>query len=250
MSSINKSKYIAELTKLLGFMSSWDREAEIAKYSAMLDEYEDMDKALEAIGTPTKVAIGLAREYVPSPPPVVEVAEPEEAAPEGEGAQEEAEPGDAADEPDAAAVSAEATDTAAENTAEPAWDAGAPEPEYEPEQKPRAKPAALTFWVIGSVVLGLPVAIVLIALGLPFLAAGAGAVAASVEAVITILPKLALFSDKLLTLGGGCALGALGLVVAWFGLWLSLSLGWLWIGRVIFGQGRRLCFEKGGDDNG
>ena len=46
---------------------------------------------------------------------------------------------------------------------------------------------------------------------------------------------------------GRLAACAAGLVIAWFGVWLSLELGWLWIGRVVFGLGKKVCTEEVAD---
>ena len=66
---------MAELSKLLGFMSAWDRRDALAKYDAMFDEAADEAELIDTLGSPTKLAIGLALNYVPSPPPAVMVAE-------------------------------------------------------------------------------------------------------------------------------------------------------------------------------
>lgn len=59
-------------------MSSWDREAEIGKYTHMFDESEDEGTLIETLGTPTQIAISIAKDYKPSPRPGSERApEPE-----------------------------------------------------------------------------------------------------------------------------------------------------------------------------
>ena len=60
---------MAELTRLLGFMSSWDRQAVLEKYEALFAAAEDPDALTEELGTPTKLAIDLAATYVPTPAP-------------------------------------------------------------------------------------------------------------------------------------------------------------------------------------
>ena len=72
VSSINRQKFIAELSKLLGFMSSWDREATLEKYNAMFDAADSEAEVLVTLGSPTKLAIAIANEYVPTPAPVRE----------------------------------------------------------------------------------------------------------------------------------------------------------------------------------
>ena len=75
VSSINRQKFLAELNKLLGFMSSWDREATIEKYNAMFDAAESEAEVLVMLGNPTRLAITLANEYVPTPAPTAKPAE-------------------------------------------------------------------------------------------------------------------------------------------------------------------------------
>ena len=122
-------------------------------------------------------------------------------------------------------------------------------PDAAPEknaQKPKrkAKPAVLTAYIILSVIIGLPIAVVLILVGVPFIALGVGLVAADVYALMGLIPMLGMVSDILLVTGGGVVLGAVGVLLTWLGLWISLSLGGLWIGGVILRLGSRLCFRK------
>ena len=60
---------MAELDRLLGFMSSWDRQAALRKYRALFAASVDEEALMDELGTPTKVAIELAASYVPTRPP-------------------------------------------------------------------------------------------------------------------------------------------------------------------------------------
>ncbi|MGN1002118.1 MAG: hypothetical protein ACI4PC_05055 [Oscillospiraceae bacterium] len=259
---MNKYKFVAELERLLSFMSSWDRQAVIDKYTAMFDEAEDVDILIAKLGSPTKLAISLAREYVPTEPPAVqepapdlEPAQPEEApVPEGPEAPEtgaaETAPAPAEEE---AVISFEEPEPApapvpAEAPAIP--EAPVPAVPEEPEEETpavpgrRARPAALVFYTLGALVIGLPIAVLLIALGVPFLAAGAGVVALAVWGAVTVIGFLTMISDILLVIGAAVIAAAIGLLLAWLGLWISLELGYVWIGKVIFGLGGKLCFKE------
>jgi len=66
---INQIQYLNELKKLLSFMSSWDRQATLEQYAAMFREAEDEEALIEKLGSPTKLAIGLAGHYVPTAAP-------------------------------------------------------------------------------------------------------------------------------------------------------------------------------------
>ncbi len=203
---------MAELSKLLSFMSSWDRQAVLADYAKKFEYCTDFDALVEQIGTPTKVAVELAKDYVPTPPPAV-------VAPA------------AAPEPSPEAIPAPE-----------------PEPEPEPEEGPQVRGKAPVLGVIAAVILGLgvalPVTIVTLVLGIPFLAAGVAVIYGCVSFVLHALPQLGLISDILLLIGGGLVGTAVGLLVAAFGLWLSLALSRLWVEKVTVPVGRALTHAK------
>ena len=205
---------MAELTRLLGFMSSWDRQAALKKYEALLSSAEDPEAMMEELGTPTRLAIDLARTYVPSPAP--------------DPAERETEDGQA-EVPEQFTLDLE-----------PEKEASQPEPVYEE----KTKIGVLIVYLIPAVIIGLPVALALICIGLPFLAAGAAAIAFAVKSALAVIGMLALVSDILLTLGAALVLCAVGLLLCWFGLWLSITLCRLWIGGVLVGLGRKLCVKK------
>lgn len=323
---IDRQRYLTELSKLLGFMSARDRQAELERFTAMFDSAPSEEELIRTLGSPTKQAIAIARSYEPSDPepepeaeaengPWPQLEDPSEpapaacpAAPENESAGKQAAPegerpdappvsgGESSDAPivpdgevheapasgegaapggdapvfgsDSALTPGEAegleqaeragiaeTVRAARAEAQPAPERAAASPKKPeapaavpekgaPSPKRKAKPAALTIYIILSVIIGLPIAVVLIFIGVPFLALGVGLVAADVYALMALVPMLGMVSDILLVAGGGVILGAVGVLLAWLGLWLSLSLGGLWIGGVIFRLGSRLCFRK------
>lgn len=433
---MNRQKFLAELSRLLGFMSSWDREAEMNKYIEMFDAAEDEAALIESVGTPTQIAISVALGYKSTPRPGTQPPEPEpapepeppgesgdgaepepgpetppppkkkraeneivtdsefdygmelallmgepvsaavesafkgeylpdpelsldeilrearggkatdgtlsesgeasaetggpeaeaeasepaaeagggpeeaagpEAAPEGE----EAQPEQAPPEPEAESVGSEPEDASAPEdepaeasgtgdeeapeagygpvfdaataplpeavkSAEMEQSADAPEPEakhpphlvFDPEkfaplpedqaaddgeadeaEDPHAarRPAGIAAYVLFSLVIGIPVALLLILIGVPVLLLGLGAIAGTVYAAIHIIAALSMFSDILLVVGAGLAIGAVGLLIAWLGLWLSIELGSLWINAVMLKLGRALCFKRGAD---
>lgn len=250
---MNKYKFVAELERLLSFMSSWDRQAAIEKYTAMFDEAEDVDVLIAKLGSPTKLAISLAREYVPTEPPRAEEPSPVEEVP----APEEAAPGEEAASGETQEETAPAgEDSPAENPVVISFEepeevpVPVPAAEEEPEAgEPavpgrKARPVALVFYTLVSLVIGLPIAVLLIALGVPVLAGGVGVIAAAVWAAAEVIGFLTMISDILLVAGVAAVAAAIGLLLAWLGLWISLELGYIWIGRVIFGLGGKLCFKK------
>lgn len=197
-------------------MSSWDKQAALDKYSALFDEAGDEAALIKMLGSPTRLAISLAGSYVPTPAPAPQKAERDPILAEFEG--------DAATE-EALAIA---------------------EPEV--EEAPPAKRKVRVFglivsWIFGLAI-GLPLAIVLVCLGIPFLVLGCAIIAGVVWAVVSTLGLLTMFSDILVVVGGALIIGALGLFVAWLGLWLSLALGQAWIGGVVLRLGRWLSFKK------
>jgi len=224
---INKQSYMAELSKLLGFMSAWDRRDTLQKYDALFDEAPDTEEFIASVGSPTKLAISLAANYVPSPPPASIPVDPEEA--------EEAE--------HLAEENTEIAPVEGEETA-------LYQEEEEAIEKVPSQPAkrvrffGLLFSFIFTLVIGIPVALMLICIGLPFIVGGLGLGAGIVWAALAAIPMLTLFSDILAFLGAGLVLLAIALLLFWFGLWLSFELGYLWIGGVVLRLGRALTYKK------
>lgn len=216
---------MAELSKLLGFMSAWDRRDTLQKYDGMFANAQDVEELIASLGTPTKLAITLAMNYVPSPAPeVLPVEAPAEAQPEAlpqeENTESEASDGEYADEEE--------------------------EEGEEEEAIPgrRVRFFGLLVSLIFGLFIGLPIALVLICVGLPFVVSGLALAAGVIWGALSAIPMLALFSDILVVLGAALVLVALGLLLVWFGLWVSFELGYLWISGVVLRLGRALTYKK------
>ena len=63
MSTINKQKFLAELAKLLTFMYEDDRQRALGAYNEMFDEAEDEQMLLQALVSPLRQAVEVARAY-------------------------------------------------------------------------------------------------------------------------------------------------------------------------------------------
>ncbi len=90
---MNKQRYLAELRRLLVFMTDEDRDRTVRRYGYMFDAVgpEGEAKLLAEIGSPTKAAIGLSRGYEPGSvkepepiPPAAPEPAPETVAPQAE----------------------------------------------------------------------------------------------------------------------------------------------------------------------
>ena len=305
---MNRQRYMAELAKLLGFMSSWDRAGTLAKYNALFDAAGDEAALIDELGTPTKLAISIARDYVPTEKPQPPAPEEKPAEPETNPEEKAEGPEENADEPENSPETAEETAGNVENSvadgqkavvnsvenvekpSEPAknegavfdrdsdideemmsalsaavarqMDGAAAEESVSPASAPEAVPDAgekpekssgrkgrvrgglLALYLVPAIVIGLPVAIILVALGVPFIIMGVGLIWATVTAALEYIGVLSVFADTLLLTGGGLGLCAVGLLLLWLGLWISVSLGSLWIGGVVLRLGAKLCLRK------
>ena len=244
---MNAQKYLTELSRLLGFMSSWDREAVLEQYKREFDGTRTDEEVIEAIGTPTKVAIEIARDYVPTPRPgagegdvltLSDEAEeetpalPEETGPVFDGADELPE------------EVRRAVARRADVLFEPEEGGEEEEPPAPAGQKRQVRPAVLIVFILVSLAVGLPVTLLLIAVGAPFMALGAGMAGGAVYACMRLIARLSMVSDMLLVGGAGLMLIGLGVVVFWLGLWISITLARAWIGGVVVRLGNKLCWRR------
>ncbi|MDD6036535.1 MAG: hypothetical protein PUC30_10155 [Lachnospiraceae bacterium] len=62
----SKEEYIDELERLLMFMTPYDRRITVERYRTMLLVTENEYELMEALGTPQKLAVLLAKDYVPT----------------------------------------------------------------------------------------------------------------------------------------------------------------------------------------
>ena len=63
MNTINKQKFLAELGKLLTFMYEEDRQTALAMYVKMFEDTEDEQALIQALVSPTRQAVIVARAY-------------------------------------------------------------------------------------------------------------------------------------------------------------------------------------------
>lgn len=253
---MTKQRYLAELSRLLVFMTEEDREEIIRRYGAMFDEagIEGEAALVEKLGSPTKAAIGLSRGYEPGSihveAPVVTPKRPEapeKAASDGELWDELPEfhlPGMDDDEDD----EADAAPAPAEN--EPPRKASLPpvvvaEDDEWPDElssRPakrieRTMPLGLgiPLFVFVMLALGLPLAAVCLAVMLVLLVPGGALLFAAYLVFVGGLWCTAYMSDAILLFGAALIVLAAAILVFWLGLWLDGKLasaygrgvGWL-----------------------
>ena len=213
---MHEQKYLAELSRLLGFMSSWDRQSVIEHFKDRFDAALDRDALIKEMGSPTYVAIELARGYVPSPRP--------------EGWKS---PDSNSSEDSDSPVFSNAdslTEVMSEDNAD--------------QNRVRFRPAGLLFFILLVLLIGVPVGVILLLPGLFILAAGIALILVTVRMGSYAFRQLALLSDKLMVGGVLCVAAGLGLVFAWLGLYLCIRLPGAWIRHVLAPLGRKLCWYR------
>lgn len=219
-------------------MSSWDRQAVLDKYNSLFDEAGDEVALIKMLGSPTHLAINLANSYVPTPAPEKKEAEKKELSPFAEFEEPSVQPDEGKTEETIEATSV--IPSAPEITERE------PEPETADATTPRRKlrPVGLVASILLGLVIGVPVAVILILVGVPVLALGGTIVGLDVFVVMELVGALTMISDILVVIGAALLIAALGLLLFWFGLWLSISLGRLWIGGAMLGLGRKMSYKK------
>ena len=155
-----------------------------------------------------------------------------------------------------AAASAESGDVAApqepeeEAPEEPGWGGVLPQ---DPEglgkpvsgpPKPRAKPAALVFYSIAAVIVGIPVTALLAALALAVLAAAALVLFAGGLAISFCFLGLTVVADILMCAGAGLVLIGVGLPLAYFAVWIFVR-GAVGFVNLVIRKGGDWCYDHG-----
>lgn len=247
---LNKQRYLAELRRLLVFMTEEDREEAVRRYGAMFDDAGPEGEAslVEKLGSPTKAAIGLSRGYEPGKinvaAPVVTPKRPEKKTSLGEdGLPEFHLPGmeDDGEEEDAIALAEEPSEAGLpRRVAMPRTVVAREEPWREPSVPAKAVTRierTMSLWlgiplfILVFVALGLPVAAVFLAVMIVLLAPGCALLFAAWLVFVGGLWSTAYMSDAILLFGAALIVAAAGLLVLWCGVWLDVKLA------TVYGKG-------------
>ena len=110
--------------------------------------------------------------------------------------------------------------------------------------KPRAKPAALVFYSIAAVIVGIPVTALLAALALAVLAAAALVLFAGGLAISFCFLGLTVVADILMCAGAGLALIGVGLPLAYFAVWIFVR-GAVGFVNLVIRKGGDWCYDHG-----
>lgn len=244
---MTKQKFLAELSRLLVFMTEEDRAETIRRYSAMFDAAGPEGEAalLEQLGTPTRTAIALSRGYEPgsvkvdapaaapgpsAAPPKEEVDEfglPEFHLPGLDGEDAYIPRSSPAEEQLPKRVSMPRTVVARE----PAWDAPPPPAETRIERT-MSLGLGIPLFIFVMIALGLPVAAVFLALIAVLLLPGGALLTGVYLTVVGALWCTAYMADAILLFGTAFIVLAAALIVLWAGIWADVKLGALYVQGV------------------
>ena len=182
-----------------------------------------------------------------------EAAPPEE---EPAAAPAPAEDGAPEDFPDIEAILEEAEEAAAASELPPPEPEGAEAgaaPEQPPEglgvpvwgpPRPRAKPALLALYVLGAVVLGLPVTVLITAAALAVLLLAGGVLYAGGLAISFCFLGLTVVADILMCAGAGLVLVGMGLPLACLAVWIFVR-GAVGFVNLLIRKGGDWCYDHG-----
>lgn len=257
---MNKQRYLAELQRLLVFMTEEDREQAIRHFGDIFDAAgEDGEAALvEKLGSPTKSAIGLSRGYEPGS--IKNLPDLPRASEKPKAALTETEEDPWGDLPTFEAPQTEA-DEAPCNPEEPVSveDISPREEEELPfVEEPRKKAASvdrpmplglgIPLLALILIAIGIPVAVLFLALMAVCVAPGCAVLFGAYLVAVGGLWCLTYIADALLLFGAALLVLAVGLLVLWGGIWLCsrLVLGYVLAVRWLSGEllGRKVSDDE------
>lgn len=281
---MNKQRYLAELSRLLVFMTDEDRELTVRHYAELFDAAgeDGADRLVTELGSPTKAAIGLSRGYEPGKltfrTPEAGKAEKRETAPAPvQAARMNDEPWDdlpsfelptlPLDEEPEEKETAPETESAEEDEPKTL-------PEIRPVRAPRKTPEEAAaeaepwrdgvktayersmplglgapLFVLVMAALGIPVAAVFIALMAVLLAPGCACVFAAYLAAVGGLWCLAYIADAVMMFGLAFLILAVGVLVLWVGFRLDVMLAGAYVKGVRWLAGELLGRKVTDDEN-
>lgn len=244
---MNKQRYLAELRRLLVFMTEEDRELAIRHYGDIFDAAGEAGETalIEQLGSPTRAAIALSRNYEPGnirnlPKAPASAAKPRAAftqtqedpwgdLPTFEVPILEEEPAEAPPVPAETKADAPAASPASEPEPLPEPDFPEPETYYE-----RSMPlgAGIAVLVLVMIAIGVPLAAAALALIAVCLAPGAAGLVGAWLVFVGGLWCISYMADAVLIFGAALLVLAVGLVILWGGVWLASRLVRLYIRGV------------------
>lgn len=249
---MNKQRFLAELQRLLVFMTDADRAETVRRYTELFDSVGPEGEAdlIAEIGTPTKAAIGLSRGYEPGKLPDELPGVPAERSAR---ARRQDTPWDEMptfDLPDyiEEMMPDEPADTRPDEPERPFVlpelpRYAAPEENYDSEPVvERSMPLGLgvPLFVLVIVGLGLPIAGLFLSVSLALLTPGCAVVYGAYLFAVGGLWCLSYIADAILLIGAGFIVLAFGIFLLFGGLWLAVRLISLYVRGVKWVAGELL----------
>ena len=268
---MNKQKYLAELQRLLVFMTEEDRALTVRRYGEIFDAAGPEGEAdvVASLGTPTKAAIDLSRGYepgmarerlpsVPAPAPEPETPAPEEKPRELWEELPDFEPPETPSPRRRPAPPAPGLQTAAAAvtrlTDESMADGEAEWPDLPARSMPtvvyeRSVPLGLgiPLFILLTLALGVPLLLLCAALTAVFLAPGCAVLLGAYLLFVGGLWCLSIVADAILLFGAALVVLAIGLFVLRIGLWLTVRIWTLW-GKALIWVARELLGRRVTED--
>lgn len=253
---MNKQRYLAELQRLLVFMTDADRAETVRRYSDLFDAAgpEAEAELIDRIGSPTKAAIGLSRGYEPGKLAAQPLPDaPKKPAPAL--TQTEDDPwGDLPtfDLPDYIGEMLPETENAAPDGADkpfsmPDLPGYAPRSLDEPEEREkRGVPLGLgiPLFILVLAGLGLPLAVLCIGVMAALILPGCAIIFGAYLTAVGGLWCVGFMADAILMFGAAFIVLAFGLILLFGGIWLGVKLAALYIRGVRLLAGELLGGRK------
>lgn len=262
---MNKQRYLAELQRLLVFMTDEDRDATVRRYAELFDAAgpEGEEMLIAELGSPTKTAIGLSRGYEPGQIPETEAEQ------RAFGTLSEKKPDEpweelpafelpelVPEEDSAKSEASEKPEAPAPRRAEPVRPVRQPRPApEEPWREPqvvieRSMPLGLgvPLFILVMLALGLPLAALCLALMAVCAAPGCALLFGAYLVAVGGMWCMSYMADMILLFGLAFAVLAVGLLVLWGGVWLIAKLGGLYAAGVRWLAGELLGRKVTVDD--
>ena len=246
---MNKQRFLAELQRLLVFMTETDRAEVIRRYTELFDAAGPEGEAalITGIGSPTKAAISLSRGYEPGVLPDtfpgvsdIPVQMPQEVpSPEPEEPDDPLADVPSFDLPDYV-QDEEETDTAAFAESEepfaipdlPGTIRTSDEPAASSGRRLMPLGLGIPLFVIIMAVLGIPLAAVCVCIALALLVPGAAVFFLAFLIAVGGFWCLSFIADAILLFGAAFIVLAFGIIILFVGLWIGVKLIGLYIRGV------------------
>ncbi len=248
---MNKQRYLAELQRLLVFMTGEDRAETVRRYAELFDSVGPEGEAalIASLGSPTKAAISLSRGYEPGKLPETIPGAPElPEKPKAALTQAEEDPWGDLPNFDLPEYEEPAKPEAVDRTTDEPLSVPDPPGRYTPRPagSDRRAGRGMSLWlgvplfILFLFVLAIPLAVVCLALFLVLLVPGAAVLFGAYLVFVGGLWCQGYMADAILLFGAAFIVLAFGIILLFGGLWLGIELASAYCGGVGWVTGKLL----------